>query len=205
MFKIHHWWNYYVLFLQLGKADTVSHKFRRKSKVKESKSEETTSAHMTCSYFGSSSEATYEDDYYLDTLQDRGDKELSKFSLNSELLDSESVTELPSVEKLSNCKLSSSPSLFTDNNMEGFHPSQSTAPSVANETSLAASLLEETSEHVHSDLVEVCHNETISVSSYKIWKDDCLIMVWSVSNKSGLELKSANLEIAPAENFKVRQ
>uniref|UniRef100_A0A8C7BVK1 AP-4 complex subunit epsilon-1 n=1 Tax=Neovison vison TaxID=452646 RepID=A0A8C7BVK1_NEOVI len=189
----------------LGKADTVSHKFRRKSKVKESKSEETTSAHMTCSYFGSSSEATYEDDYYLDTLQDRGDKELSKFSLNSELLDSESVTELPSVEKLSNCKLSSSPSLFTDNNMEGFHPSQSTAPSVANETSLAASLLEETSEHVHSDLVEVCHNETISVSSYKIWKDDCLIMVWSVSNKSGLKLKSANLEIAPAENFKITE
>ncbi|XP_022346440.1 AP-4 complex subunit epsilon-1 isoform X2 [Enhydra lutris kenyoni] len=189
----------------LGKADTVSHKFRRKSKVKESKSGETTSAHMTCSYFGSSSDATYEDDYYLDTLQDRGDKELSKFSLNSELLDSESLTELPSVEKLSNCKLSSSPSLFTDNNMEGFHPSQSTAPSVANETSLAASLLEETSEHMHSDLVEVCHNETISVSSYKIWKDDCLFMVWSVSNKSGLELKSANLEIAPAENFKITE
>ncbi|XP_047592626.1 AP-4 complex subunit epsilon-1 isoform X2 [Lutra lutra] len=189
----------------LGKADTVSHKFRRKSKVKESKSGETTSAHMTCSYFGSSSDATYEDDYYLDTLQDRGDKELSKFSLNSELLDSESLTELPSVEKLSNCKLSSSPSLFTDNNTEGFHPSQSTAPSVANETSLAASLLEETSEHMHSDLVEVCHDETISVSAYKIWKDDCLFMVWSVSNKSGLELKSANLEIAPAENFKITE
>lgn len=160
---------------------------------------------MTCSYFSSSSDATYEDDYYLDALQDRGDKELNKFSLNSELLDSESLTELPSVEKLSNCKLSSSPSLFTDNNMEGFHPSQSTAPSVAPETSLASSLLEETSEHMHSELVEVCHNETISVSSYKIWKDDCLFIVWSVSNKSGLELKSANLEIAPAENFKVRQ
>lgn len=190
--------------MQLGKADTVSHKFRRKSKVKETKSGETSSAHnITCSYFSSSSNATYEDDYYLDTLQDREDKELNKFSLNSELLDSESLTELPSVEKLSNCKLSS-PSLFTDNNMEGFHPSQPTAPSVANETSLASSLLEETSEHMHSDLVEVCHNETISMSSYKIWKDDCLLMVWSVSNKSGLELKSANLEIAPAEYFKVR-
>ncbi|XP_045668078.1 AP-4 complex subunit epsilon-1 isoform X2 [Ursus americanus] len=190
----------------LGKADTVSHKFRRKPKVKETKSGETTSAHsMTCSYFSSSSNATYEDDYYLDALQDRGDKELNKFSLNSELLDSESLTELPSVEKLSNCKLSSSPSLFTDNNMEGFHPSQSTAPSVAPETSLASSLLEETSEHMHSELVEVCHNETISVSSYKIWKDDCLFIVWSVSNKSGLELKSANLEIAPAENFKITE
>ncbi|XP_027426563.1 AP-4 complex subunit epsilon-1 isoform X1 [Zalophus californianus] len=190
----------------LGKADTVSHKFRRKSKIKETKSGETTSAHnRTCFHFSSSSNATYEDDYYLDTLQDRGDKELNKLSLNSGLLDSESLTELPSVEKLSSCKLSSSPSLFTDNSMEGFQPSQSTALSVANETSLAASLLEETSEHMHSDLVEVCHNETISLSSFKIWKDDCLFMVWSVSNKSGLELESADLEIAPAENFKITE
>lgn len=146
----------------------------------------------------------YEDDYYLDNLQDRGDKELNKFSLNSKLLDSEPLTELPLVEKLSNCRLST-PSLFADNNMEVFHPPQSTAASVANEISLASSLLEETTEHMHSDLMEVCNDETVSVSFYKIWQDDCLLLVWSVFNKSGLELKSANLEIAPAENFKVRQ
>ena len=89
--------------------------------------------------------------------------------------------------------------------MEVFHPPQATPASVANEISLASSLLEETTEHIHSDLMEVCNNEAISVSSYKIWKDDCLLVVWSVFNKSGLELKSANLEMAPAENFKVRQ
>ncbi|XP_036115970.1 AP-4 complex subunit epsilon-1 isoform X1 [Molossus molossus] len=188
----------------LGKADTISHKFRRKSKVKETKSGETTSAHnMTCSSFSSSSNVTYEEDYYLDNLQDRGDKELKKFTLSSELLDSESLTELPLVEKLSNCR-QSTPSLFADNNMDVFHPPQSTAVSVANET-LAAALLEETTEHMHSDLMEVCSNETMSVSSYKIWKDDCLLMVWLVSNKSGSELKSANLEIAPAENFKLTE
>ncbi|XP_019520389.1 PREDICTED: AP-4 complex subunit epsilon-1 [Hipposideros armiger] len=189
----------------LGKADTVSHKFKRKSKVKETKSAETTSAHNTTyPSFSSSSNATYEEDYYLDNLQHRGDKELKKFTLNSELLDSEPLTELPLVEELSNCRLST-PSLFADNNMEVFHPPQSTAASVANEISLAASLLEETTEHMHSDLMEVCNNETMSVSSYKIWKDDCLLMVWSFSNKSDLELKSANLEIAPAENFKITE
>ena len=88
--------------------------------------------------------------------------------------------------------------------MEVFHPPPSAAASVANEISLA-SLLEETTEHTHSDLMEVCNDETISVSSYKIWRDDCLLMVWLVSNNSGSELKSTNLEIAPAENFKVRQ
>nr|XP_019785011.2 AP-4 complex subunit epsilon-1 isoform X2 [Tursiops truncatus] len=189
----------------LGKADTLSHKFRRKSKVKETKNGQTTTAqNMTCSSFSSSSNVAYEEDYYLDHLQDRGDKEVKKFSLNSELLDSESLTELPLVEKISNCRLST-PSLFADNNMEVFHPPQSTAASVANEVSLAVSLLEETTEHMHSDLIEVCNNETISVSSYKIWKDECLLMVWSVFNKSASELKSANLEIAPAENFKITE
>lgn len=190
--------------MQLGKADTVSHKFRRKSKVKEAKSGETTSTHnMTCSSFSSLSNVAYEDDYYLNTLHDRGDKELKTFSLSSELLDSESLTELPLVEKFSNCSLST-PSLFADNSMEIFHPPQSTAASVAKENSLASSFLEETTEYIHSNAMEICNNETISVSSYKIWKDDCLLMVWSVTNKSGLELKSANLEIFPAENFKVK-
>ncbi|XP_061284758.1 AP-4 complex subunit epsilon-1 isoform X1 [Bos javanicus] len=189
----------------LGKADTISHKFRRKSKIKETKSEETTTdQNIVRSSFSSSSNVTYEEDYCLDNLQDRGDKELKKFSLSSELLDSESLTELPLVEKISNCRLST-PSLFADNNMEVFHPPQATPASVANEISLASSLLEETTEHIHSDLMEVCNNEAISVSSYKIWKDDCLLVVWSVFNKSGLELKSANLEMAPAENFKITE
>ncbi|XP_036094699.1 AP-4 complex subunit epsilon-1 isoform X2 [Rousettus aegyptiacus] len=188
----------------LGKVDTVSHKFKRKSKVKETKTEEPTSAYnTTCPSFSSLSSVNYED-YYLDNLQDRGDKELNKFTLSSELLDSESLTELPLVEKLSNCRLSK-PSLFADNNMEVFHPPQFTAASVGNEISLASSLLEETAEHMHSDLIDVCNNENMSVSSYKIWKDDCLLMVWSVSNKSSSELKSANVEIAPAENFKITE
>lgn len=188
----------------LGKADTISHKFRRKSKVKETISGETTSAHnMTRSSFSSPTNVTYEEDYYLDNLRDRRDKELKNFTLSAELLDSESLTELPLVEKLSNCRRST-PSLFADDNMEVFHPPQSTTASLANEISLA-SLLEETTEHMHSDLMEVCNNETMSLSSYKIWKDDCLLMVWLVSNKSGLELEGVNLEIAPAENFKITE
>nr|XP_003420568.1 AP-4 complex subunit epsilon-1 isoform X1 [Loxodonta africana] len=190
----------------LGKADTVSHKFRRKSKVKEIiKSGETTSTHnMTCSSFSSLSNAAYEEDYYLDTSQDRGDKGLKKFSLNSELLDSELFTALPMVKKPSNCSMSA-PSLFADNNLEIFYPFPSTPAPAAKEISVASSLSEEPTEHMHSDLMEVCSNETISVLSYKIWKDDCLLMVWSVANKSHSELKSANLEIAPAENFKITE
>ncbi|KAM5178269.1 AP-4 complex subunit epsilon-1 isoform 1-T1 [Callospermophilus lateralis] len=188
----------------LGKADTVSHKFRRKSKGKEAQSEETTSAHsVTCSSLSSLSKVTCENNY-LNTLKGKEDKEFKKFSFSSQLLDSESLTELPLVEKLSDCSLST-PSLFADNDMEIFHPPPSTAASVAKGISLASSLLEETTEYMHSNLMEVCNNEAVSVSSYKIWKDDCLLMVWSVASKSGSELKSANLEIFPAENFKITE
>ncbi|XP_048188472.1 AP-4 complex subunit epsilon-1 [Perognathus longimembris pacificus] len=183
----------------LGKADPVSHKFRRKSKLKEVRSGET--AHSSLS---SLSNVAYEDDDDLNTLQDRGDTELKKFSLSSELLDSKSLTELPLVEKLSNCSLSA-PSLFADNNMEIFHPPPSITASVAKELSVVSSLLEETTECLHSSLMKVCSNETISVSSYKIWEADCLLMVWLVANKTDLELKSAHLEIFPAENFKITE
>ncbi|XP_016065640.1 PREDICTED: AP-4 complex subunit epsilon-1 isoform X2 [Miniopterus natalensis] len=189
----------------LGKADTFSHKFRRKSKVKETKSGETTSArNMACSPFSSSSDVTFEEDNYLGNLRDRGDKELKKLTLSSELLDSESLTELRLAGKLSNCRRPA-PALFADNNTEGFHSPQPAAASAASEVSLAAALLEETTEHMCSDLTELCSNETMSVSSYKIWKDDCLLLVWLVSDKSGSELKSVNLEIAPAENFKITE
>ncbi|XP_012865411.1 PREDICTED: AP-4 complex subunit epsilon-1 [Dipodomys ordii] len=182
----------------LGKADPVSHKFRRKSKVKETRSGET--AHSS---FSTLSNVVCADDDDLNTLHDRGDKGLKKFSLSSELLDSKSLTELPLVEKLSNCSLSA-PSLFADNNMEILHPPPSTTASVVKQLSVVSSL-EETTECMHSSLTEVCNNETISVSSYKIWEDDCLLMVWLVANKTDLELKSAHLEVFPAENFKITE
>ncbi|XP_042543570.1 AP-4 complex subunit epsilon-1 [Dipodomys spectabilis] len=182
----------------LGKADPVSHKFRRKSKVKEARSGET--AHSSLSTL---SNVVCADDDDLNTLHDRGDKGLKKFSLSSELLDSKSLTELPLVEKLSNCSLSA-PSLFADNNMEILHPPPSTTASVVKQLSVVSSL-EETTECMHSSLTEVCNNETISVSSYKIWEDDCLLMVWLVVNKTDLELKSAHLEVFPAENFKITE
>ncbi|XP_029418821.1 AP-4 complex subunit epsilon-1 isoform X2 [Nannospalax galili] len=181
----------------LGKADTVSHKFRRKSKVKETKSGETNSPHGTgCSSCNSVSNVARDGGDYLNTFQDRGDKELSL-----ELLDSGSLQGPPPVDKLSSCSLPA-PSLFADDDMEIFHPSPSSAVSVVEELSLSSSLLEETTEYMHLSLGEVCSDEAISVSSYKIWKDDSLLVFWSVTSKTDSELKSANLEIFPVENFK---
>lgn len=171
----------------LGKADVVSHKFRRKSKFKVAQNDKTPSAHNpTSSTFSSVSDVAHGDDDCLNTL-DRGDTELSP--------------ELPSAGQLSSVSLPA-PSLFADDNLEIFHPSSSSAAPAVKEIHLA-SLLEETPECGHSSLVEICSNDTVSVSSYKIWKDDCLLMIWSLTSKTDSELTNAKLEIFPMENFKI--
>nr|XP_021512753.1 AP-4 complex subunit epsilon-1 isoform X2 [Meriones unguiculatus] len=182
----------------LGKADVVSHKFRRKSKFKVAQSDKTPRApNHTSSTLSTLSHVAGVDDVALNTLGG-GETELS-----SELLGSEPVSdsELPSVEKLSSISLPA-PSLFADNNMEVFHPPSSSATSTVQEINLA-SLLEETHECKHSSLVEVCSDENLSVSSYKIWKDDGLLMIWSVTTKTDSELTDVQLEISPVENFKI--
>ncbi|KAH0503270.1 AP-4 complex subunit epsilon-1 [Microtus ochrogaster] len=174
----------------LGKADLVSHKFRRKSKFKVSQNDKIPSAHNPASSTLSSvSVVARGDDDCLSALN-RGDTELS-----AELLGSGSSSELSSVEKLSSVS-SPAPSLFADDNMEVFQPSSSSTASAA------ASLLEETPERGHSSLMEICSNDTVSVSSYKIWKDDCLLVVWAVTSKTDSEVTNAKLEIFPVENFK---
>lgn len=161
---------------------------------------------LTCPSLNSLSNVAYEENDYLTTLQDRGNTEAKEFPLGSELLVSESVSELP----LAECSLSA-PALFADSDMEVFHPpasaaaSASAVASVTTEIALASSFLEETTEDMRSGPVEVCGDETVTVSSYKLWKEDCLLMVWSVAAKNGSELKSASLDIFPAENFQVSQ
>lgn len=176
----------------------MSYKFRRKSKPKVAQSDKTPSAHAApSSTLSPVSDVTGGDEDSL-SAADRGDGELG-----SELLGSESLLELPSVENLSSVSLPA-PSLFADNNMEVFHPPSSSATSAVKEISLA-SLLEETPECRRSGLMEICSNETVSVSSYKVWKDECLLVVWSVTSKTDSEFTDAQLEIFPLENFKVRQ
>lgn len=172
----------------LGKADVVSHKFRRKSKLKVAQSDKTPSAPTApCSALSLGSDVAGGDEDGLSAV-DRGDGELS-----SELLRSESLSGPPSAEKLESVSLPV-PSLFADNNMEVFNPPSSSATSTVKE---------ETPECRHSGLVEICSNEAVSVSSYKVWRDDCLLVIWAVTSKTDSEFTDAQLEIFPVENFKI--
>ncbi|EDL28170.1 mCG133987 [Mus musculus] len=172
----------------LGKADVVSHKFRRKSKLKVAQSDKTPSAPTApCSALSLGSDVAGGDEDGLSAV-DRGDGELS-----SELFRSESLSGPPSAEKLESVSLPV-PSLFADNNMEVFNPPSSSATSTVKE---------ETPECRHSGLVEICSNEAVSVSSYKVWRDDCLLVIWAVTSKTDSEFTDAQLEIFPVENFKI--
>ncbi|XP_021100189.1 LOW QUALITY PROTEIN: AP-4 complex subunit epsilon-1-like [Heterocephalus glaber] len=189
----------------LGKPDFISHKFRRKSKVKAAKSGEAASTHnLTCSSLNSLSQAAYEENDYLTALRDGEDVESKDLPLGPELSDSESLSELPLAEKVSDCSLSA-PSLFADSDMEIFQPPSFAVASLTRDITSASCLLEETTGDMCSGRMEVCSDETVSVSSYKLWKDDCLLMVWSVTSKSGSQLKGADLDIFPAQNFKISE
>ncbi|XP_031227653.1 AP-4 complex subunit epsilon-1 isoform X2 [Mastomys coucha] len=180
----------------LGKADVVSHKFRRKAKLNVAQSDQTPSAHTTpCPALSPVSDVAGGDEDGLSAV-DRGDG-----GLTSELLGPESLSELPSVENLPGVGLPA-PSLFADDSMEVFHPPSSSAASAVKESSLA-SLLEETPACRHSGLMEICSDETVSVSSYKVWKEDCLLVIWSVTSKPGSQFTDAQLEISSVENFKI--
>lgn len=118
-------------------------------------------------------------------------------------MDFELFIELFLVEKFLDCRLRIL-FLFVDNSMEVFYFFLFIVVSVVNEIYLVFSLLEGIFEYMYLDFMEVCSNEILLVFFYKVWKDDCLLMVWLVFNKSGSELKSVNLEIVFVENFKVR-
>ncbi|XP_028921925.1 AP-4 complex subunit epsilon-1 [Ornithorhynchus anatinus] len=58
-------------------------------------------------------------------------------------------------------------------------------------------------EPLSSDPVVLCQDGTVTVSSRKVWADDCLLLVWSVANLGPSALERATVEIAPAEDFEV--
>ncbi|KAM5235538.1 AP-4 complex subunit epsilon-1 [Ctenodactylus gundi] len=190
----------------LGKADSAQcPKFRRKSKVKGARGGEATGAERAAGAPSSPPAGVAGTELgHVDTLPDRGDVELKGLAVGTELLGSEALTDLALAEKLSRCSLST-PSLFVDGDMEVFHPPASAAASVPQEASLAAALLAETTELVLSGWTEACMDGAVSVSSRKLWQDDGLLVICSVAGRSSSELKSASVDICPAETFQVSE
>uniref|UniRef100_A0A672TYJ0 Adaptor related protein complex 4 subunit epsilon 1 n=1 Tax=Strigops habroptila TaxID=2489341 RepID=A0A672TYJ0_STRHB len=194
----------------MGKADTATQKFKRKSKINEIQHSEEVSdfQNSTVSDFGP----------LLDTVPiNVEDSEgslhtrLRKASLcSSDIVEDNLAFEMPQSfkksgldERLSDNRLSQS-SLFADSNIEIFQPSPSAQCESASKTPLVPSLPEELEELTHSEVVELCQSDALALYLCKVWTDDSLLLTVFVSNKTTAVLNAVNLVFEEAEHFQVR-
>ncbi|KAM9124659.1 AP-4 complex subunit epsilon-1 isoform 2-T2 [Pangshura tecta] len=193
----------------MGRADTITQKLKKKSKISEThNSEEASSFQNTATLPFSPLPNTAPNNE--ENFQGNEHLGLRKISLSSsEVLEasvsfdtSQSLTEAGLDEKLSNCRLSTS-SLFADSSIEVFQLPQNVPDIVASKASFSLCLPEELAGHPHSEIIELCSRDILTVYSCKVWTDDCSLLVLFVANKSTSPLKTVNLVFESTEHFKI--
>ncbi|XP_063169951.1 AP-4 complex subunit epsilon-1 [Candoia aspera] len=97
----------------------------------------------------------------------------------------------------------SPPSLFTHGPMDIFYPSPSTPAVVQTQLSVTPYLPEEAAKHPHSEISELCGNESLLLYFSKVWKDDRLLLFLFLANRSPSILKDVRLEFQHSEHFKM--
>ncbi|KAF2977770.1 hypothetical protein EK904_007738, partial [Melospiza melodia maxima] len=194
----------------MGKADTATQKFKRKSKVTE-----TQQLNEEASDFQASAASDF--DPLLDTVP--VNVEDSEGSLHTRLrkaspsssdtVEDNLAFETPQSlrksvldDRISANRLSQS-SLFADGNIEIFQPSSSAQCESASETPLVPSLPEELEELPHSEVVGLCQSDALALHLCKVWTDDSLLLIVFVSNKTTSALHAVNLVFEETEHFQI--
>ncbi|KAM9533191.1 AP-4 complex subunit epsilon-1 isoform 2-T2 [Guaruba guarouba] len=193
----------------MGKAETATQKFKRKSKINEIQHSEEMSdfQNSAASDFGpllDTGPINMEDSE--GSLRTR----LRKASLSSsDIVEDNLAFEMPQSlrkprldERLSDNRLSQS-SLFADSDIEIFQPSPSAQCESASKTPLVPSLPEELEELTHSEVVELCQSDALALYFCKVWTDDSLLLTLFVSNKTTAVLNAVNLVFEEAEHFQI--
>ncbi|KAL7980045.1 hypothetical protein Chor_001313, partial [Crotalus horridus] len=194
--------------LFMGKADSTAQKFTRKLKMNEAFPNESSlpmESSTTTSLFPEA--LTGKKDLFLNN----GHLKFRKASLNSAempeyktVLDrAHSLPEGGLNEKSLDHQFSPS-SLFTHGHMDVFHPSPSSPTKIRKQLlQLTPRLPEEASQHPHSDISELCSNESLLVYFSKVWKEDRFLVFLFLANKSASILKDVRLEFQHSEHFKM--
>ncbi|XP_053128364.1 AP-4 complex subunit epsilon-1 isoform X2 [Hemicordylus capensis] len=195
----------------MGKADSAPQKFKRKSKIGEVQhSEEPSDVESAAGPSLTPLPDALPRNKEL--FQNHGHVRLRKASLNSsETLESKVVLDrshsLPEAgldEKLSGCQFSPA-SLFADGNMDIFQPSPNTQPAAKKPLSLMPYLPDEIARHPHSEMLELCSNEALAFYSCKVWKEDCVLLCFSLANKSAAVQKAVNVDFEQTKHFKISE
>ncbi|XP_054858863.1 AP-4 complex subunit epsilon-1 [Eublepharis macularius] len=194
----------------MGKGSSTGQKFKRKPKTSEAQnSEEAFSLQSTASPPLSPLPNALSGN--KQPFQNNGHRRLRKASLSSTeapeskvVLDrSNSLPEAGLNEKLLSRRFSPS-SLFADGNMDIFQPSPNTQqPVVKKQLSLTPYLPEDVAKYPHSEILELCGNETLVLHSCKVWKEDSFMLYTFLANKSTSTLKVVTLEFEHSTRFKI--
>ncbi|XP_051484452.1 AP-4 complex subunit epsilon-1 [Apus apus] len=193
----------------MGKADTATQKFKRKSKMNEMQNIEETSDFQNC--------AALDFGPLLDTIpnnmedcEENTQIMLRKASLcSSDIVEENFAFDMPQFEKnyrlddrLSDHRLSQS-SLFASSNIEIFQPSPSAQCESASKAPLVPCLPEELEEFTHSEVVELCQNDALALYLCKVWTNDSLLLTVFVSNKTTSAFNAVSLVFEEAEDFQI--
>ncbi|KAI1235113.1 hypothetical protein IHE44_0002745, partial [Lamprotornis superbus] len=193
----------------MGKADTATQKFKRKSKINETQqlSEEASGLqNSAASDFG-----PLLDTVPINVEDSEGSMHtrLRKASPSSDIVEDNLAFETPQSlrksmldDRLSANRLSQS-SLFADSNIEIFQPSPSAQCESASETPLVPSLPEQLEELPHSEVVGLCQSDALALHLCKVWTDDSLLLIVFVSNKTTSALCAVNLVFEETEHFQI--
>ncbi|KAM9275849.1 AP-4 complex subunit epsilon-1 isoform 1-T1 [Morus bassanus] len=194
----------------MGKVDTSTQKFKRKSKINETQNTEEASDFQNAA--ASSDFGPLLDTVPINMEDCEGNihTRLRKASLcSSDIVEDNLAFETPQAlkksgldEGLSDSRLSQS-SLFADSNIEIFQPPPSAQCESATKTPLVPSLPEELEELAHSDVVELCQSDALALYSCKVWTDDSLLLTVFVSNKTTSALSAVNLVFEEAQHFQI--
>ncbi|XP_064312470.1 AP-4 complex subunit epsilon-1 isoform X3 [Phalacrocorax carbo] len=193
----------------MGKADTSTQKFKRKSKINETQNIEEASdfQNAAASDFGPLLDTV---PINMEDCEGNLHTRLRKASLcSSDIVEDNLAFETPQAlkksgldQRLSDSRLSQS-SLFADSNIEIFQPPPSAQCESASKTPLVPSLPEELKELTHSEVVELCQNDALALYLCKVWTDDSLLLTVFVSNKTISALSAVNLVFEEAEHFQI--
>ncbi|XP_010075398.1 PREDICTED: LOW QUALITY PROTEIN: AP-4 complex subunit epsilon-1, partial [Pterocles gutturalis] len=192
----------------MGKADTATQKFKRKSKINETQNSE------EASDFRNSAALDFcplLDGVPVNVEDCEGSihARLRKASVSSDTVEDNLAFETPQSlkksvldDRLSDGRLSQS-SLFADSNIEILQPSPSAQCESASKTPWVPSLPEELEELTHSEVVELCQSDALALHLCKVWTDNSLLLTVFVSNKTTFALNAVNLVFEETEHFQI--
>ncbi|XP_060611256.2 AP-4 complex subunit epsilon-1 [Anolis sagrei] len=186
----------------MGKGDTATQKFTKKSKISEAKANEGPSSALSPLADTLSKNK--------ESFQNNGQRGFRKASLSSVETPGSKVVPVRSHslqedglnERLLDHRLSQS-SLFADCNMEIFPPPSSAQTVVRKQHSLMPYLPDEAAQYPHSEMTQLCSDETLVLYFCKVWQDDCVSLFLFLANKSSSVLRDASLELERTEHLKM--